>query len=462
MAATREGAIARAEKYFDDGAFLTDLKRRVAIPTTSQETGAMPALAEYVSGEMSGSLAKLGYECRVLPNPRSEYGPFLIARRIEDSARPTVLTYGHGDVIRGQEGQWRKGLSPWSIVTEGDRIYGRGTGDNKGQHTLNIAALASVIEERGSLGFNSTILIETGEEVGSPGLAEFCAAHRAALKADVLIASDGSRLDPRRATIFGGTRGVLNFDLKLVLREGGHHSGNWGGLLANPGIILAHALATITDARGQIKIPEWRPKTLTEPVRAALAKVQVDAGEGAPQIDADWGEESLTPMERVFGWNSFEILAFKAGDPDQPVNAIPASAVAHCQLRFVVGTAARDIIPALRRHLDKHGFRQVEIETDDMVMNATRLDPEDPWAKFVAASIDTTAGHKPDMLPNLGGSLPNDVFTDILGMPTVWVPHSYVGSCAHAPDEHLLAPVARDGLRLMTGLFWDLGAKAQP
>ena len=462
MAATREGAIARAEKYFDDGAFLADLERRVAIATTSQETGAMQALAEYVSGEMSGSLAKLGYECGFLPNPRSEYGPFLIARRIEDSARPTVLTYGHGDVIRGQEGQWRKGLSPWSIVIEGDRIYGRGTGDNKGQHTLNIAALASVIEERGSLGFNSTILIETGEEVGSPGLAEFCAAHRAALKADMLIASDGSRLDPRRATIFGGTRGVLNFDLKLVLREGGHHSGNWGGLLANPGIILAHALATITDARGQIKIPEWRPKTLTEPVRAALAKVQVDAGEGAPQIDADWGEESLTPMERVFGWNSFEILAFKAGNPDQPVNAIPASAMAHCQLRFVVGTDPKDIIPALRRHLHKYGFGRIEIETDDMVMNATRLDPEDPWAKFVAASIEKTAGHKPDMLPNLGSSLPNDVFTDILGMPTVWVPHSYAGSSAHAPDEHLLAPVARDGLRLMTGLFWDLGAKARP
>jgi acetylornithine deacetylase/succinyl-diaminopimelate desuccinylase-like protein len=462
MAATREGAIARAEKYFDDGAFLADLKRRVAIPTTSQETGAMPALAEYVSGEMSGSLAKLGYECRVLLNPRSEYGPFLIARRIEDSARPTVLTYGHGDVIRGQEGQWRKGLSPWSIVIEGDRIYGRGTGDNKGQHTINIAALASVLEERGSLGFNSTILIETGEEVGSPGLAEFCAANRAALKADVLIASDGSRLDPRRATIFGGTRGVLNFDLKLVLRKSGHHSGNWGGLLANPGIILAHAIATITDARGQIKIPEWRPKTLTEPVRAALAKVQVDAGEGAPQIDADWGEESLTPMERVFGWNSFEILAFKAGNPDQPVNAIPPSAMAHCQLRFVVGTDPKDIIPALRRHLDKYGFGRIEIETDDMVMNATRLDPEDPWAKFVAASIEKTAGHKPDMLPNLGGSLPNDVFTDILGMPTVWVPHSYAGSSSHAPDEHLLAPVARDGLRLMTGLFWDLGAKARP
>ena len=56
----------------------------------------------------------------------------------------------------------------------------------------------------------------------------------------------------------------MNFNLKLTYREGGHHSGNWGGLLANPGIVMAHALATITDERGQIKVPEWRPKTLDQ------------------------------------------------------------------------------------------------------------------------------------------------------------------------------------------------------
>jgi len=347
-------------------------------------------------------------------------------------------------------------------VTEGDRIYGRGTADNKGQHTINIAALASVIDERGSLGFNSTILIETGEEAGSPGLADFCAAHKAKLTADVLIGSDGPRLDPRRPAIFGGTRGVLNFDLTLTLREGGHHSGNWGGLLANPGIILAHALAIITDRRGQIKVPEWRPRTLTASIRAALAELNVDAGESAPAIDTDWGEDSLTPAERVFGWNSFEILAFKTGNPEQPVNAIPPHATAHCQLRFVVGTDPQDIVPALRRHLDRHGFRHIEITTDDMVMNATRLDPEDPWAKFAAGSIERTTSLRPHMLPNLGGSLPNDVFTDILGMPTVWVPHSYAACSQHAPNEHLLASIARDGLRLMTGLFWDLGSKGRP
>jgi len=105
MAGTREGAVTRAEHYFDSGTFLADLKRRVAIPTTSQETGALPELVEYISVEMSATLGKLGYECEVLPNPRGDYGPFLIARRIEDISKATVLTYGHGDVVRGQEEQ---------------------------------------------------------------------------------------------------------------------------------------------------------------------------------------------------------------------------------------------------------------------------------------------------------------------------------------------------------------------
>ena len=90
---------------------------------------------------------------------------------------PTVLMYGHGDVIRGQDASWTRGQGPWTLAEDGDRLYGRGTADNKGQHSINIAALAQVLAARGGrLGFNVTWLIETGEETGSPGLAEFCAA----------------------------------------------------------------------------------------------------------------------------------------------------------------------------------------------------------------------------------------------------------------------------------------------
>jgi len=93
---------------------------------------------------------------------------------------------------------------------------------------------------------------------------------------------------------------------------------------------------------------------------------------------------------------------------------------------------------------------------------ASRLDPEDLWVVFTARSIERTTGRAPTVLPNLGGSLPNDSFADVLGLRTIWIPHSYAGCSQHAPDEHLLAPLAREGLGLMAGLFWDLGEDDVP
>jgi acetylornithine deacetylase/succinyl-diaminopimelate desuccinylase-like protein len=458
---TRAQAITNAETYYDTGAFYADLGRRVAIKTESQNPERRAELERYLTQEMTPSLEAIGFACKLLPNPSDKGGPFLVAERIEDPSLPTVLTYGHGDVIRGQETQWREGIGPWAIKPEGDRVYGRGTADNKGQHTINLGAVAAVLQARGRLGFNLKVLIETSEEVGSPGLREFCEQHKALLKADVLIASDGPRLTPQRPTIFLGSRGAMNMDFTVDLREGGHHSGNWGGLLANPGIILAHALASITTATGAIRIPEWKPKSLPNSVRVALADCVVEGGEDAPAIDPDWGEPGLSPAERVFGWSSFEVLAYRTGNPDNPVNAIPPKATAHCQLRYVVGVDPKDIVPALRRHLDRNGFKMVEVTRARAgFFPATRLDPDHPWVKWAVASIQQTTGVKPAILPNLGGSLPNDCFSEVLGLPTVWVPHSYAACSQHAPNEHLLGSIARQALQLMTGLFWDLGETA--
>jgi len=222
--------------------------------------------------------------------------------------------------------------------------------------------------------------------------------------------------------------------------------------------VLAHAIASITDVNGAIRVPEWRPTSLTDSVRRALEGLVIEGGDDGPDIDADWGEPGLTSAERVFGWCSFEVLAFVTGNPDKPVNAIPPRASAHCQLRYVVGVNPDDILPALRRHFDAHGFQLVTIAPSrEGYFAATRLDPDHPWVQWTAASIERTTGARPAILPNLGGSLPNDVFSDVLGLPTVWIPHSYAACSQHAPNEHLLGSVARDALRIMTGVFWDLG-----
>jgi acetylornithine deacetylase/succinyl-diaminopimelate desuccinylase-like protein len=461
---SRDGALARAAAHFASGAFRDDLARRVAHRTESQRDDRAAQQRAYLDAEMTPALAAMGFATRIVENPVKPDCPFLIASRVEDAHAPTILIYGHGDVVLGMEGRWREGRDPWRLDVAGERWYGRGTADNKGQHSINLAALRQVFDERGGrLGFNCKALIETGEEAGSPGLREIARAEKAALAADALIASDGPRLSAGRPTVFLGSRGAVNFDLVCDLREGAHHSGNWGGLLANPGTILASAIASLVDANGRILVEGLRPPPIPPSVRAALADLTVGGGPSDPAVDRDWGEPGLTPEERVFGWNALEVLAFGCGDPDAPLNAVPARARATLQLRFVVGTQPENVVPAVAAHLREAGFPRVQVSASRMdAFPATRLDPDDPWVDFTLASLRRTSGKAPALLPNLGGSIPNDAFSDILGLPTIWIPHSYPACSQHAPDEHLLASVAEEGLRLMTGLFWDLGEQGAP
>ncbi|MGE8688366.1 MAG: M20 family metallopeptidase [Achromobacter sp.] len=453
----REQALLLALDSYDSGALQAALARRVAYATESEVPEQAPAQHAYLNEELVPRLRELGFACRVHANPAGVDLPILLARREEAPGLPTVLMYGHGDVVRGNAAKWDAGRDPWRLQVEGDRWYGRGTADNKGQHSINLEALRQVIAARGGkLGFNTIWLIETGEEAGSPGLAAFCEAQREALSADVFIASDGPRLNAQRPTLFMGSRGAVNFELKLRARERGYHSGNWGGLLANPAIVLAHAIATLVDARGRIAVPGLRPPPIPEAVAAALADLEVGGGEDDPRIDAHWGEPGLTAPEKVFGWNSLDVLTFGAGDPAKPVNAIPPDASAWCQLRFVVGTDWRALETHVREHLRAGGFDGIEVRVG-MQAGATRLSPDNPWVRWAAASLERTTGKRPALLPNLGGSLPNDIFADLLGLPTLWVPHSYPACAQHAPNEHLLGSVAREGLAIMAGLFWDLG-----
>ena len=198
-----------------------------------------------------------------------------------------------------------------------------------------------------------------GEEIGSPGLFELCHEYKDYFKSDVLIASDGPRVAIDVPTIFLGSRGALNFELEVKYRVGAHHSGNWGGVLKDPGIRLSHALSTIADKNGKILIDNWKPTSLTADIKERLNLLPAIISE-VLDIDENWGEPGLSPNEKLFGWNSFSILALKSGDIDVPVNAIQPSAKALCQLRFVVGTKANEVISSLRDHLDILDFRDVK------------------------------------------------------------------------------------------------------
>jgi acetylornithine deacetylase/succinyl-diaminopimelate desuccinylase-like protein len=458
---SRAEVIESASQHLHSGDFLNELGRRVAYQTESQNAGREKELRAYLEAELQPVFSELGFTTKLIESPSGKH-PYLLAEYKESASAPTVLTYGHGDVVDGMVGEWRDNVDPWRLTTAGNRVYGRGTADNKGQHSINIAALRAVRKARGDkLGFNAKFIIEMGEEIGSPDLALVCDSLRDELKADVFIGSDGPRLSADRPTIFLGCRGGLRIHLDVELREGGHHSGNWGGVLANPATILANAISSLVDKQGHLLLDEMEPPRLSNQIRAMLADVKVEPTEDEPALSPNWGEDGLSPAERLYAWNTLEVLAMSSGNIDKPANAIPGRARAVLQLRFVVGTAIEKVVPAIQRHFDASGFSMVKVRATQSFA-ASRADLDSPWIKWVANSIRQTTGKDPAILPNFGGSLPNDVFSEVLGLPTIWVPHSYPGCSQHAPDEHILLPVTDEALRLMAGLFWDLGDMKHP
>ena len=460
---TRDGAIGRARNFFDSGQFRDRLADLVAIPSTSQDPGHEADVHRYLDQGIRPWVERMGFTVQLHANPKPGFGPILTAERIEDPARPTVLTYGHGDTVRGLEDQWRPGLLPWELAEQDGRWYGRGTADNKGQHALNLTALEQVLDERGGkLGFNVKLVLETSEERGSLGLREFIAGHAKELAADVLIASDGPRVAADTPTLSTGTRGTFHFDLVLDVRPGGVHSGNWGGMTTDPAIVMAHAIGAIADRNGKILVRDWLPRNgMPAAVRSALAGCELHS-EASATIDPTWGEPGFTAAEKVFGWTSFIVLAMLSGRPENPVNAVAPNARAHCQIRYTVDSDPAIFESALRAHLDAQGFPEIKIENAGIRMPASRTSPDDAWVKWTVDSMEKSLQRRVQVIPNGGGGLPGDVFVDFLDVPLVWIPHSYNGCKQHGPNEHFLIAPAREGIAAYAGIWWDLGEANTP
>lgn len=461
ISSSREQALALASQHFTSGAFFTALNRRVGLRTESQNPDCAAQLSRYLIEEIQPWLTELGFTCRLLDNPLPGKPPLLIAERIENPQFLTLLTYGHGDVTSGQDDLWQPGTQPWALSRVGGRLYGRGTADNKGQHSINLAALEAVLQVRnGRLGYNVKVIFEMSEEVGSPGLEEACRENAQVLQADLFLASDGPRVRHDLPTLFLGSRGVCQFRLSVDPGNGARHSGNWGGIIRNPAIVLGHALSSLVSATGTLLPDFLRAPLMPKHVSTLVRDLPVGGESFDPQLDPQWGEAHLTTGQKLFGCNTLEIVGLSAGSTLKPVGAIPARAEAVCQLRFVEGTDWRGLVANLRTHLDAAGFVDVSLDYEGGYA-ATRLDPRHPWVGFVQQSVQTSLEQPVSILPNLGGTIPNHCFADVLGLPTVWLPHSYPSCKQHAPDEHLLESVVEQGLKAAAGIFWDLGEQAE-
>jgi acetylornithine deacetylase/succinyl-diaminopimelate desuccinylase-like protein len=403
-------------------------------PSISAHGQGMGEVADY----LLAWLQRLGLETRLIATPGWPV-VFGQASAAAGARAPTVLLYGHYDVQPPDPLEaWVS--PPFEPTVRDGRLYARGAGDNKGQHFAQLLALETLLAVRGGLPVNVRVVLEGEEEIGSPHLADFVRAHRDALQADRVITSDGPVDESGRSTIVFGVRGVVSFELRARGANRDLHSGNWGGVAPNPLWTLVHLLATMKNERGEITIDGFfdhvRPPTALE--RAALDALPVDEAAvrraaGLAQFDQPLDRPYY---DRLAAWPTLTINGLHGGygGPGSKT-VLPHEALAKCDIRLVEAQTCEEIFAKVEAHVARHAPGVEVVRQGGMDPSKTPLDS--PYAGPLQAALTAAQGEPPLLVPALGGSLPDYVFTKILGVPAFTVPYANADEANHAPNENI-------------------------
>ncbi|RIK43582.1 MAG: peptidase M20 [Chloroflexi bacterium] len=439
---------ARRQSFVDR---LIDYVRR---PSISAHGVGMDEVAAFLVDLLNG----LGLETQTVPTPG---WPVVLARWHDAPGKPTVLLYGHYDVQPPDPlEEWVS--PPFEPTIRNGRLYARGVGDNKGQHFAQILAIESLLACYGQLPCNVIVLLEGEEEVGSPHMPEFVRQHREQLAADLVITADGPVHENGQSCIRFGVRGVVSLELRARGANQDLHSGNWGGVAPNPLWTLVHLLATMKNEQGEITIDGFydnvQPPTPLE--RAALDNLPIDV----PGVMAELGLAQLDqPLDRPFYdrlalWPTLTINGLHGGygGPGSKT-VLPGAAFAKCDIRLVEGQTPEEIFAKVEAHVRRHAPTVEVIRQGSMAPSKTPLDS--PFTQPLTAAITAAQGKPPLHIPSMGGSLPDYVFTKILGIPAFVIPYANPDESNHAPNENLELDRFIAGVRTGAALLAYLGSE---
>lgn len=431
--------------------FVDELCALLRQPSVSTQDRGVRECAELVRRQM----AEAGLEARLVATPGY---PVVFGELRPAGARRTVLVYGHYDV-QPPEPLEAWDTPPFEPTIRNGRIYARGAGDNKGQMFAHVKAIEAVLRTRGTLPVGVKLCYEGEEEVSSRNLPAFVEGHRDLLAADLVYASDGP-MHPSGPLVFFGCRGILCLELTARGARRDLHSGNYGGVAPVPAVRLTRALASMWDRRGRVAIDGFhdrvRPPGLAE--RRLLRAVPFDVG----AVTADMGVEPVTGpggpayYRRLMLEPSLNVAGLTAGYQGRGMKTIiPHVARAKLDVRLVKDQTADEIEAKIRDHLGRRGFGDIEVQRLG-AMEPSRTPVDHPFGSAVIRAVERAWGRPPVVVPNLGGSIPDYLFTGVLGLPSIWVPYAPHDEANHAPNESTTIEGFVNGIRSTAAALFEL------
>jgi len=412
---------------------LLELLRIPSISAKSEHKADMQKCAEAVKARLLEAGAD---KVEICP---TDGHPLVYGEKIIDPAKPTVLVYGHYDVQPAEPLElWKSG--PFEPVIIDGKIFARGSCDDKGQFYMHVKALETMVQTN-SLTTNIKFCIEGEEEVGSPNLGKFVAAHKELLKADCVLISDSAMISLDTPSIDIGVRGLSYIEVEVTGPNRDLHSGVYGGAVANPITILAKMIASCHDENNHITIPGFYDDVLnaTDEERKLMSLAPYDEQEYKDDLGVKelWGEKGYSTSERTGIRPTLELNGIWGGYTGEGSKTVlPSKAHAKISCRLVPNQKHEKMTALLIAHLKKIAPPYVTIKAEEHHGGDPYMTPVDSIEYRAAAkAIETSFGKLPIPVRG-GGSIPiTALFEAELGCKVVFLGFGLDSDNLHSPNE---------------------------
>ncbi len=427
------------KQYIEDNKqrFLDELFGLIRIPSISSIAEHKPDMykaAEYLKQTL------LDAGCEKADVYETEGNPVTYAEKIIDSSLPTVLVYGHMDVMPVDPLElWD--TEPFEPVVKDGKIWARGADDDKGQSFMQIKAFEYMVKTN-QLPCNVKFMIEGEEEIGSPNLPKFCEEHKEMLKADVIIVSDTGIIAPDIPSITTGLRGLSYWEVEVTGANRDLHSGLFGGAVANPINVLAKMISEMLDENNHITIPGFYDDVLvvSDEERAEMAKAPFDLEEYEKALDLNTvaGEKGYSTNERTGIRPSFDICGIWGGYTGEGAKTVlPSKAFAKISTRLVPNQNHEKIGELFTKHFESIAPEGVKVKVEYLHGGQAYVCPIDlPAYKAADKAYEKVYGKRPVPVRS-GGSIPIiSEFESILGIKSVLMGFGLEADAIHSPNEN--------------------------
>lgn len=389
--------------------------------------------------------------------------PVTYGEKIINRAYPTVLVYGHMDVMPVDPLElWT--TDPFDPVIREGKIFARGADDDKGQSFMHAKAFEYLVKS-GTLKCNVKFLIEGEEEIGSPSLSDFCESHLELLKADIILVSDTSMIAPHIPSITTGLRGLAYWQVEVTGANRDLHSGLFGGAVANPINVLSKMIAGMVDDNGKITIPGFYDDVVEVSVdeRKMMALAPFDESDYKQSIGVTElsGEVGFSTSERTGIRPSFDVCGIWGGYTGQGAKTVlPSMAFAKISTRLVPNQNHEKIAILFKQHFEKIAPKSVKVEVKSLHGGQGYVCPINiPAYKAAEEAYQTVYGIKPVPVRS-GGSIPIiSAFEQIMGIKSVLMGFGLESDAIHSPNENFPLEQFFNGIETIVHFYGNFGKK---